>query len=248
MTGVAGPLLLLMGGHEDRSLHSPMHQLLVQLAGAGDARIVVCSAASDDQVEYGAIFVALLRALGAGNVEQVDIPDRAAAHTPSAIAAFAAATAVFFTGGDQRTAMARLAGTPVGAEVQRRAAEGLLIAGTSAGAALAGMHMISGASPDNVAPGLGVWPGVIVDQHFTQRGRLSRLRAAVAAHPGSTGVGVDEDTAVLVRNGRMTVIGSKEVTVITAASTGQPPTVRLLTPGTTVRAPGGTGATVRALG
>jgi cyanophycinase len=104
---------------------------------------------------------------------------------------------------------------------------GAVVAGTSAGASAMSTHMIafgaSGATPKQrmatIAAGLGVLPGVIVDQHFQQRNRLGRLLSLIAQNPSLLGLGIDEDTAGVVGpDGVMEVIGRGSVTVVDGAA------------------------------
>jgi len=110
---------------------------------------------------------------------------------------------VFLTGGDQLRLCAVLADTPVMETIRLRVQRNqLTLAGTSAGAAVMGHHMIagggSGESPNrslvDLTTGLGILPEIIVDQHFQNRNRMARLIGAVAAHPDRLGIGIDEDT------------------------------------------------------
>jgi cyanophycinase len=99
----------------------------------------------------------------------------------------------------------------------------ITIAGTSAGAAVMGYHMIagggSGESPNralvDMAMGLGIIPEIIVDQHFHNRNRLARLLSAVSAHPDRLGIGIDEDTCALFeQDGTIRVMGRGVVTIV----------------------------------
>lgn len=99
----------------------------------------------------------------------------------------------------------------------------ITLAGTSAGAAVMGLHMIagggSGESPNrslvDMTTGLGIIPEVIVDQHFHNRNRMARLLSAVASHTDKLGIGIDEDTcAMFEANGTFQVIGKGTVTIL----------------------------------
>lgn len=133
--------------------------------------------------------------------------------------------ALFITGGDQGRLARAIHSTPLWAAIRRRAAEDLVVAGTSAGAAVLSDQMIQGGDPqepwtsDRVVQwgqGLGILPGVIVDQHFTQRGRHSRLINAIWRYPQCIGLGVDEDTAVEIpaEGGYARVFGRGTATVL----------------------------------
>ena len=130
---------------------------------------------------------------------------------------------VFMTGGNQLRLSTTLGGTKVAQVIRRRNAEGMHVAGTSAGAAFMPEHMIAGGtegstpSPDMVtmAPGLGLTNAFIIDQHFRERDRLGRLLTALAYNPFAIGIGLDEDTAAFIRPGDdLEVVGSGGITVI----------------------------------
>jgi cyanophycinase len=136
------------------------------------------------------------------------------------------ATGVFLTGGNQLRLSSTLGGTRLADAVLERFRHGAVIAGTSAGASAMSSHMIafgaSGATPKHrmaaIAAGLGVLPGVIVDQHFQQRNRLGRLLSLIAQNPSLLGLGVDEDTAGVVGpDGILEVIGRGSITVVDGA-------------------------------
>jgi len=119
-----------------------------------------------------------------------------------------------------------MGGTPLAQAITRRHREGAVVAGTSAGASAMSTHMVafgaSGATPKQrmvqMAAGLGILPGVIIDQHFEQRNRLGRLLAIIAQNPSLLGIGVDEDTAGVVGPDRvLEVIGRRSVTIIDGA-------------------------------
>jgi cyanophycinase len=137
------------------------------------------------------------------------------------LAALDRATGVFFTGGDQLRITNLLGGTPADQALRRRHEAGMVLGGTSAGAAMmSGTMIVSGASQASpragiveVGPGMDFFRGVIIDQHFAKRGRSGRLLAALAQYPHLLGLGIDEDTAVIARGDRFTVLGSGAVKV-----------------------------------
>jgi cyanophycinase len=137
-------------------------------------------------------------------------------------------TGVFMTGGDQLRLCALVADTPLMEKVRMKVREGkIVLAGTSAGAAVMGHHMIagggSGESPNrslvDMATGLGILPDVIVDQHFHNRNRMARLLSAIASHPDRLGIGIDEDTCAMFQgDGVIEVIGKGTVTIVDPGS------------------------------
>ncbi len=131
---------------------------------------------------------------------------------------------MFFTGGDQLKITSQLGDSPIYQRIHDIYMTGGVIAGTSAGASvMAETMMVAGAGDEShrigsqlqMAPGFGLFPGAIIDQHFAERGRIGRLIAAVAQNPRILGVGIDEDTAVVCEGGRtLTVLGSGGVYVV----------------------------------
>jgi cyanophycinase len=216
--------LLLIGGNEDRQEDSMVilpH--FVQMCGGRDARIIVCGTSSESVEDKERTYRKLFEKIGVAEVMEPDITKRHDGDDVALMEMVKRATGVFFTGGDQLRLTAIVAGTPFGNEVQHRVFnEGLIAAGTSAGAAAMSSTMfISGNSKGTVrrsdvglAPGLGYWRDTIVDTHFAQRGRISRMLVIFAHNPQVLGVGIDEDTAIEVQPGdRFTVIGDGAVFV-----------------------------------
>jgi cyanophycinase len=197
----------------------------VDLAGGSEADIVVIAAASGEPAAVEAEHLATFRELGAGSVRAVRIDSRAAANGIDP-AVFEAATGVYFTGGDQQRLTGLLGGTRTDSLLQTLVQQGrLLLAGTSAGAAMMSGTMIvggdgPGVSADGVrtGPGLEFLPGVLIDMHFAERGRLNRLLSAVALYPHELGLGIDEDTAILADGDVLEVLGSGSVTVVDAGT------------------------------
>ena len=128
------------------------------------------------------------------------------------------------TGGDQLRLCDLLAETPLMDNIRTKALEGkIALAGTSAGAAVMGYHMIagggSGSSPNrslvDMTNGLAILPELIVDQHFHNRNRMARLLSAIATHPDKVAIGIDEDTCALFEgDGQIQVMGKGTVTII----------------------------------
>ena len=148
---------------------------------------------------------------------------RPQANDETAALAVRDATGVFLTGGNQLRLSSTIGGTRLADAMLERFRHGAVVAGTSAGASAMSSHMIafgaSGATPKHrmaqIAAGLGMLPGVIVDQHFQQRNRLGRLLSLIAQNPSLLGLGVDEDTAGVVGpDGIMEVIGRGSITVV----------------------------------
>jgi cyanophycinase len=131
---------------------------------------------------------------------------------------------LFFSGGDQLRITSVLGGTLFHHVLLEEHRRGLAVAGTSAGASMMSDTMIVMGEGEKaptkntvrMAPGMGLWVGAVIDQHFSQRGRIGRLLSALAQNPGILGVGLDEDTAIEVRLAEhcLRVWGSRTVTLL----------------------------------
>ena len=216
--------LFAIGGNEDADeRHLRILPHFVEMAGGKNARIVLCGAPSEDPQQKMRAYRPLFESIGVREVIEAPITDRHDCEDRALLDGLEAATAVFITGGDQLRLTSLIAGTSFGNRIfERLLRERLIVGGTSAGAAALGSTMIvSGANDGTVrradirmAPGLGYWPDVVVDTHFSQRGRIPRLLTLFAQNPQVMGVGIDEDTAVaLIPGSRFTVFGTGVVTV-----------------------------------
>jgi cyanophycinase len=217
--------LLVIGGAEDPD-ENCMRILpkLVEMSGGAQARVLICSSPSEDPEKKVRTYGPLFEKIGVAEVIPAPIQERNEAEAPEILEGLERATCVFFTGGDQLRLTALMAGTQFCERIRERLyGEGLVVAGTSAGAAAMSSVMIIG-GPQNgtvrrrdvsLAPGLGYWRDSVVDTHFNQRGRPSRLFTIFAHNPQVLGVGIDENTAIDLEPGeRFTVIGEGAVMVL----------------------------------
>ncbi len=218
--------VLVIGGAEDKVRERIILSRFVKLAGGPDARVAVISTASSLGPLAGEMYRRVFGELGVSHVDPIHTTTRAQCAEPAAVRAVREATGVFLTGGNQLRLSSTIGGTPLAQAVIRRHREGAVLAGTSAGASAMSTHMVafgaSGATPKQrmvqMAAGLGILPGVIIDQHFEQRNRIGRLLAIIAQNPSLIGIGVDEDTAAVVGPNRiLEVIGRRSVTIIDGA-------------------------------
>ncbi|HUR83011.1 MAG TPA: cyanophycinase [Thermoanaerobaculia bacterium] len=216
--------LLLIGGNEDKDAKSmTILPYFVKMCGGASARIIVCGTPSEKVEEKERTYRELFEKIGVAEVMEPDITSRRDGADEELLNMVKRATGVFITGGDQLRLTAIIAGTPFGDELARRVfEEGLVAGGTSAGAAAMSSTMfVSGNSKGSVrrsavslGPGLGYWRDTVIDTHFAQRGRVSRMLVVFAQNPQVLGVGIDEDTAIDVQPGlRFDVIGSGAVFV-----------------------------------
>jgi cyanophycinase len=218
----SGPgALFAIGGAEDKLKKRLVLQEFVEAAGGSKARIVVVPTASALGPDVIDVYSALFAALGAASVVGVRPENREDADDPAFIEPLNQATGIFMTGGNQLKLSGVVTGTAFGRAVTEAHARGAAVGGTSAGASILAEHMIafgrSGATPrqrmSQLAGGLGLVQGAIVDQHFAQRNRYGRLLSLVAQSPGLLGIGVDEDTAAVVRGTHLEVVGRGAVTI-----------------------------------
>lgn len=218
--------VIIIGGAEDKVRERLILSRFVELAGGPDARIAVVSTASSLGPLAGQMYRQVFGELGVAEVHPIHTTTRNQCNDPAAVRTVRDATGVFLTGGNQLRLSSTIGGTSLAQAIVRRHREGAVVAGTSAGASAMSTHMVafgaSGATPKQrmvqMAAGLGVLPGVIVDQHFEQRNRLGRLLAIIASNPSLLGIGVDEDTAGVVGPDRvLEVVGRRSVTIIDGA-------------------------------
>jgi cyanophycinase len=229
---------MVIGGAEDRAGDCGLLQVFAQLCGGTSARIVLITTASGVPAQSFGTYLAAFRRLGIRDIRELRLGCREQADGERTRTTLERATGVFFTGGDQAR-LGFLVGSDANLALRRRVADSsLIVAGTSAGATALGPVMILGgdvrASDHDrgdqetgdqetgdpgpgglrLGPGLGLLPAAIIDVHFRQRRRLPRLVTAVTRHPSNLGIGIDEDTAILVRSGRFDVLGRGGVVTV----------------------------------
>ena len=217
--------IIPIGGAEDKDANPSILQRFVELCGGSEADIVVIPTASRLK-DTGPRYEELFRGMGVAQVEVLDFDTRRDCQEEGRLARLARASGIFFTGGNQLRLSTILGGTHVARTIRLRNAQGVTVAGTSAGAGFLSEHMIAfgseGSSPRassvRLAPGLGLTNRFVIDQHFRQRDRLGRLTAALAYNPFVVGIGLDEDTAAFIGpDNTLEVEGSGAITVVDAS-------------------------------
>jgi cyanophycinase len=214
--------LIIIGGHEEKEGDPEILKVVAERASKG--MLLVATLASSVAMEQWQEYRRVFQKLGVKKIEHLDLETRAEAADDARAELVKQAKLIFFTGGDQLRITSSFGGSRLCELMRSRHSEGLPIAGTSAGASVMSETMlVSGPSDDShrvgdalrMAPGLGLTREFVVDQHFAQRGRLSRLLGAVAQNPRLLGIGIDENTAVISREGEsFEVIGEGAVYVI----------------------------------
>jgi cyanophycinase len=215
--------VLLGGGADDLTLH-----LLVSLLPQRTApiEILTTATASRPDATYAA-YARVFRHLGCPQVGHLQVDAYHPTDAPDTLDRLQAAALVFITGGDQERLTEHLLGTQFLDILRQRCQSdvGFIVAGTSAGAsALGGQMLVAGrgwrsllGGGIDVIPGLGVLPNLLVDQHFIERSRYPRLMHAVLAHPELLGIGLSEETGLLLRPGQPTEVFGTEVVFVVDA-------------------------------
>jgi cyanophycinase len=214
-----GPLIVI-GGHEEKEGERVILRAVAKhLHGR---KLVLATVASREPGGYFKSYTEAFSGLGVAELVELYVNDRSETHDPEKISILDDAAGVFFSGGDQLRISSQIGDTPIEQRIRDIHRFGGLIAGTSAGASVMSETMlISGSSTEShhigdlsMAPGLGFIRDAIIDQHFAERGRIGRLLGAVAHNPRILGVGIDENTAIILEGQRFSVIGSGAVYVV----------------------------------
>ncbi len=226
--------LIPIGGNEDKGITSDERYSLdfidegilshvVKEAGGIDAKIVVIPTASSIPVEVGENYLTAFTTLGCKNVDILDIRSKEDSETERAMALIKNANCVMFSGGDQSKITKKIGGTKFHEILLNRyeKEKGFVIAGTSAGAMAMAKEMITGGSASEsfvkgavmMSLGLELIPELIIDTHFIQRGRFGRVTEAVAKFPKLIGIGLAEDTGLIIKSHTIEVIGSGMVII-----------------------------------
>lgn len=214
--------LIAIGGHEDKESDRIILKAVAERLYGG--RLIIATVASHEPEGYFDAYRDAFSAIGVTDLIELYIDDRAEAADPAQTELLESAAGIFFTGGDQLRIVSQIGDTPLEASVRALHERGGVVAGTSAGASAQSETMLIGGSGDesyrigdrHMAPGLALIPDTIIDQHFAERGRIGRLLGAVAHNPRMLGIGIDEDSAIIVEGSQFEVIGSGAVTIVDA--------------------------------
>jgi cyanophycinase len=221
-----GPLIIIGGGEDKEGERVILREVARHLNGG---KLVLATVASHQPEGYFEAYQTAFADLGISDLVELYVKDRAETLAPDKLRVFDGAAGVFFSGGDQLRISSQIGDTPIEQRVREIHQAGGVIAGTSAGASMMSETMlVKGTSGEShkigdlhMAPGLGLVRDVIIDQHFAERGRFGRLFGAVAHNPRELGIGIDEDTALVLRDSRFEVIGSGCVYVVDGAGVTQ---------------------------
>lgn len=221
---IIGGHLLVIGGAEDKYNERRILKKFLELAGGKDAEVLIVPVASDYPEFAADVYTQAFRNLGVVNPRVLRATSRQDVVNADHEKLLDGVTGVIMTGGDQMRLVSLLGGTKLAEKIRKMVRETeVVLAGTSAGAAAMSTSMIVRGEPSShphknavrLSPGLGFLKNIIIDQHFSERGRISRLITAVSFNPYNLGVGIDENTAIILDGkGKMEVYGAGSTTIV----------------------------------
>lgn len=221
---VIGGYLLVIGGAEDKYNERRILRKFLELAGGDNAEVLIVPVASDYPEFAADVYTQAFRNLGVASPKVLRATSRQDVFGANADELLDGVTGIFITGGDQMRLVSILGGTEFATKLRRLVhSTPVVLAGTSAGAAGMSTSMIvrgeSLSHPQKnsvrLSPGLGFLKNIIIDQHFTERGRISRLITAVSYNPYNLGIGIDENTAIILdSSGVLEVFGAGSATIV----------------------------------
>jgi len=214
--------LIIIGGGERKDAEGNVLQEVASRADGG--KLVVATIATAEPEETWKDYREIFKKLGVKKIEWLDVRIREEGFKEEVVRILDDATVVFFTGGDQLKITSQLGDSPVYRRLVELYEQGGTIAGTSAGASVMSETMLISGDGDEshkvdtvlgMAPGLGLIRNVVIDQHFAQRGRLGRLLGAITQNPRTLGIGLDENTAIILDDNEwFEVVGAGAVYVL----------------------------------
>ncbi|MDR9486335.1 MULTISPECIES: cyanophycinase [Sediminimonas] len=218
--------LVAIGGAEDKASDTEILRRVLQFSQMADPRVGVITTASSVPDEVFEGYRKVFERLGAGEVMDIRIRERADASDSSMLEMIARSDVVFISGGDQMRLTSIFGGSDALTAIRKKYEDGAVVAGTSAGAACQSTTMVyGGPAVDSLrkgavkmTAGFGLIDGVIIDTHFLERGRFSRLMEVGATNPEYLGVGLGEDAAVLFEEGTIHAFGSGHVIIVDSST------------------------------
>ncbi len=221
---IIGGHLLVIGGAEDKYNERRILKKFLELAGGESAEVLIVPVASDFPEFAADVYTQAFRNLGVASPRVLRATSRQDVVQADVEKLLDGVTGVFMTGGDQMRLVSLLGGTKLAEKLRNLVRDtNVVMAGTSAGAAAMSTSMIVRGEPSShphknavkLSPGLGFLKNIIIDQHFSERGRISRLITAVSYNPYNLGIGIDENTAIILNGkGVLEVFGQGSATII----------------------------------
>lgn len=218
--------LIIIGGAEDKNGDSVILKQAPDML-SDDEILTILTTATEKPEEVGSDYCEVFKRLGVKNIQILNINTRDDANNSDNCAVIQRSKCIFITGGDQLRITSIIGGTCAYTELRELYERGGIMMGTSAGASAMSSTMVVQGNDNEparkctlkMAPGLGYFQGVIIDQHFDQRGRFGRLLCGVAENPDTLGIGIDENTAIKLHpDMHFEVIGENAVTIIDGKS------------------------------
>ena len=221
---IIGGHLLVIGGAEDKYNERRILKKFLQLAGDDKAEVLIVPVASDFPEFAADVYTQAFRNLGVAHPRILRTTSRQDIVQADVESLLGGVTGVFITGGDQMRLVSLLGGTKFAEKLREMVRDtNVVLAGTSAGAAAMSTSMIVRGEATShphknavrLSPGLGFLKNIIIDQHFSERGRISRLITAVSYNPYNLGIGIDENTAIILDGkGILEVFGQGSTTIV----------------------------------
>lgn len=222
---IIGGHLLVIGGAEDKYNERRILRKFLELAGGPEKAQVLIVPVASDYPEFAAdVYTQAFRNLGVANPRVLRATSRQDVVGADVERLLDGVTGIIMTGGDQMRLVSILGGTKLAAGIRSLVRDSdVVLAGTSAGAAAMSTSMIVRGEPTShphknavrLSPGLGFLKNIIIDQHFSERGRISRLITAVSFNPYNLGIGIDENTAIILDGkGILEVYGQGTTTIV----------------------------------
>lgn len=221
---IIGGHLLVIGGAEDKYNERRILKKFLSLAGDDKAEVLIVPVASDFPEFAADVYTQAFRNLGIVHPRVLRATSRQDVVNADVEKLLDGVTGIFMTGGDQMRLVSLLGGTKLAEKIRKMVREtNIVLAGTSAGAAAMSTSMIVRGEPSShphknavrLSPGLGFLKNIIIDQHFNERGRISRLITAVSFNPYNLGIGIDENTAIILDGkGILEVFGQGSTTIV----------------------------------
>jgi cyanophycinase len=220
----SGTLIIIGGGEDKEGDRTILKEVAERLHGG---KLVLATVASHQPRGYFEAYRQAFAGLGVHNLVELYVHERSETLEGPLLEVMQDAAGVFFSGGDQLRISSQIGDTPIERRVREIFDAGGVIAGTSAGASvMSDTMLVKGSSGESarigdlhIAPGLGLVQNVIIDQHFAERGRFGRLLGAVAQNARIIGIGIDEDTAIVVQGDEFRVCGSGAVYIVDGGGT-----------------------------
>lgn len=220
--------LIAIGGAEDKTSSSEILGRVLQMTASDNRTVGVITTASSIPDEVFPPYETVFTEMGATAVHHLNIREREDSADPANVELMRGCGLIFLSGGDQLRLTHVLGGSPMLRALRECREQGTVIAGTSAGAAAqSGTMIYGGGSADSLrkgavrmSPGLGLVNGIVIDSHFLERGRFTRLIAAGASNPEFLGIGISEDAAVIFHNGTLEALGPGHVVIVDSQDLG----------------------------